>query len=55
MSRQEQKVKEGIAPMLDEGEQVLAAIIARRGRRREGFDRGVRRVARHGLTVRTRS
>jgi len=29
MSKQEQKVKEGIAPMLDEGEEVLAAIIAR--------------------------
>jgi hypothetical protein len=29
MSKQEQKVKEGTAPMLDEGEQVLAAIFAR--------------------------
>jgi hypothetical protein len=29
MSKQEQKVREGIAPMLDEGEKVLAAIIAR--------------------------
>jgi hypothetical protein len=29
MSRQEQKVKEGIAPFLDEGEEALAAIIAR--------------------------
>src|SRR3954452_6567321 len=29
MSKQEQKVKEGIAPMLDDGEEVVAAIIAR--------------------------
>ena len=29
MSKQEQKVKEGVAPLLDEGEEVLAAIIAR--------------------------
>jgi phosphatidate phosphatase APP1 len=29
MSKQEQKVKEGIAPMLGEGEEVLAAMIAR--------------------------
>jgi hypothetical protein len=29
MSKQEQKVKEGMAPLLDDGEEVLAAIIAR--------------------------
>lgn len=29
MSKQEQKVKEGIAPLLDDGEEVLAAVIAR--------------------------